>query len=159
MEINKEYKFCATLIAPPVNVLPLSITLREKCAYLQLFWFIFSRIQFDCGTIRTRITPNTGTFYAVLLCEVKFVFVEFMFIQEKIKFSFIQSFIHSLLGFRTYYTYLQLFSSVTEKKLLQEILQKGSTLIQVSAERFVVLLDNLPKRFERFFEQRFPQKQ
>ena len=85
-------------------------------------YFVSLRIQFDCGTIRTRITPNTGTFYAVLLCEVKFIFVEFMFIQEKIKFSFIQSFIHSLLGFRTYYTYLQLFSSVTEKKLLQEIL-------------------------------------
>ena len=63
MEINKEYKFCATLIAPPVNVLPLSITLRKNCAYLKLFWFIFSRIRTEYGKI-LRISP-----YSVRLQE------------------------------------------------------------------------------------------
>ena len=32
--------------------------LREKCPYSELFWSVFPRI-------RTRITPNTNTFYAV----------------------------------------------------------------------------------------------
>ena len=37
-------------------------TLREKCPYLDLFWSVFSHIR---RKIRTRISPNTGTFYAV----------------------------------------------------------------------------------------------
>ena len=48
-------------------------SLREKCPYWKLFWSAFSRIrtvygeisQTECGKIRTRTTPNTGTFYAV----------------------------------------------------------------------------------------------
>ena len=36
-------------------------TLREKCPYLDLFWSVFSCIR---SKIRTRISPNTGTFYA-----------------------------------------------------------------------------------------------
>ena len=61
-------KFCATIL-----------TLHEKCPYSELFWHVFShirteygeiqvslRIQSECGKIRTRITANTDTFYAVL---------------------------------------------------------------------------------------------
>ena len=33
-------------------------TLRKKCPYSELFWS-------ERGKIRTRITPNTDTFYAV----------------------------------------------------------------------------------------------
>ena len=52
--------------------------LREKCPYLELFWSAFSRIrteyeryslslriQFECGKMWIRITPNADTFYAV----------------------------------------------------------------------------------------------
>ena len=35
------------------------------CPYSDLFWFAFSRIQSECGKLRTRITPSTDTFYAV----------------------------------------------------------------------------------------------
>ena len=55
------------------------LTLREKCPYLKLFCSAFSSIwteygeiwsiQSECGKTRTRITPNTDTFYAVLLRE------------------------------------------------------------------------------------------
>ena len=54
-------------------------TLREECLYLGLYWsafcriwtdyreiLLFSCIQFECRKIRTRITPNIDTFYAVL---------------------------------------------------------------------------------------------
>ena len=53
------------------------LSLREKCLYSELFLSAFSRIwteygeiqsiQSECGKIRTRITPNTDTFYAVFL--------------------------------------------------------------------------------------------
>ena len=42
---------------------------REKCPYSELFWSAFSRVQTKYGEIlkiRTRITPNTDSFYAVL---------------------------------------------------------------------------------------------
>ena len=54
-------------------------TLREKCPYLELFWSHFPafglntkrcgvslRIQPECRKMRTRITPNTDTFYPAL---------------------------------------------------------------------------------------------
>ena len=57
-------------------------SLRENCPYLELFWPAFSRVRTEYGEIqylsvfspnagkygkiRTRITPNTDTFYAVL---------------------------------------------------------------------------------------------
>ena len=49
-------------------------TLRKKCLYSELFSFAFSRIwteygkmrRSDCGKMRTRITPNTNTFHAVV---------------------------------------------------------------------------------------------
>ena len=53
--------------------------LFEKCPCLELFWshfpafglntkryFVSLRIQSKCGKMRTRITPNTHTFYAVV---------------------------------------------------------------------------------------------
>ena len=45
------------------------ILLRENCSYSELFWSVFSRIrtaygEILCGKIRTRLTPNTETFYA-----------------------------------------------------------------------------------------------
>ena len=36
------------------------VSLREKCPYSELFWS-------KCGKIRTRITPNTDTFYPVCI--------------------------------------------------------------------------------------------
>ena len=44
-------------------------TLREKCPYSELFWSVFFHIRIEygeCGKIRTRITPNTGSFYTVV---------------------------------------------------------------------------------------------
>ena len=41
---------------------PLS-SLRKKCLYSELFWPVFSHI-------RTRITPNTYTFHAVVLLKL-----------------------------------------------------------------------------------------
>ena len=56
----------------------LKIPLRKKCPYLELFWSYFPafglnteiygvslRIQSKCGKMRTRITPNTETYYTV----------------------------------------------------------------------------------------------
>ena len=40
-------------------------SLRKKCPYSEFFWSVFSRIQSECGKVRTRITPNTDTFHAV----------------------------------------------------------------------------------------------
>ena len=41
-------------------------SLPEKCPYWELVWSAFSRIQSECREMRTRITPNTDTFYAVI---------------------------------------------------------------------------------------------
>ena len=46
-----------------------SLTLRKKCPYSELFWSVFSRIRTENEKIRERITPNTDSFYAVLLIE------------------------------------------------------------------------------------------
>ena len=47
------------------------LTLREKCPYSGFFWsvfyFVFLRIQSKCEKIRTRKTPNTDIFHAVLV--------------------------------------------------------------------------------------------
>ena len=52
------------------------LVLRKKCPYSELFWSAYSRIRTEYGEIlrispysvrmRTRITPNTDTFYAML---------------------------------------------------------------------------------------------
>ena len=44
-------------------------TLREKCPYSELFWSAISRIWTEYGEI-SRITPNTDTFYAIVLEKV-----------------------------------------------------------------------------------------
>ena len=41
-------------------------TLREKCPHLEVFWFVFSRIQSKHGKIRTRKTLNRTTFHIAL---------------------------------------------------------------------------------------------
>ena len=40
-------------------------TLREKCSYSELFWSAFPHIRTEYGKMRTRITPNTDSFYTV----------------------------------------------------------------------------------------------
>ena len=56
-----------------------TVNTREKCMYSELFWSGFSSvrteygeirivslcIRSECGKMRTRITPNMDTFYAV----------------------------------------------------------------------------------------------
>ena len=50
------------------------VSLCVWCSYSKLFWSPFSRdkvslrIQYECEKRRTRITPNTDIFYAVLNC-------------------------------------------------------------------------------------------
>ena len=56
------------------------VTLRKKCSYSELLWSAFCRIfahsdpysvrmRENAGKIRTRITPNTNTFCAVLVID------------------------------------------------------------------------------------------
>ena len=58
-----------------------------KCPYSGLFWSVFSRIRTEYGKIRTRITPNTGTFHAVYWCLKRtqlIVFKHFGFCEERL---------------------------------------------------------------------------
>ena len=41
--------------------------LRIMCPYSELFWSVALCIQSECGKIRTRITPNTDNFQAVIM--------------------------------------------------------------------------------------------
>ena len=55
-------------------------TLPKKCPYSEFFWSVFSRIrskygeiqsiQSEYGKIRTKKTPNTDSFYAVLVTDL-----------------------------------------------------------------------------------------
>ena len=60
-----------------VHVIHSCYSLRKKCLYSKLFWFAFSRIwteygeilcisPYSVGKMRTRLIPNTDTFYAVI---------------------------------------------------------------------------------------------
>ena len=73
------FPLCSLLMKKNISARSLIVALREKCLYLELFWFIFSciwteyeryyvslGIQSKCGKIRTRIIRNMDTFYAVL---------------------------------------------------------------------------------------------
>ena len=64
-----------------------STPLRKKCPGSELIWCVFPafelnterygvslQIQSKCGKIRTRITPNTDTFHAVLIFRFDYVF-------------------------------------------------------------------------------------
>ena len=42
-----------------------NLSLRKKCPYSEFFWSVFSRIQSECGKIRTRKTPNADNIHAV----------------------------------------------------------------------------------------------
>ena len=55
-----------------INILPCAFyifhhtwSLHIKCPYSELLWSIFSHIRTEYVKMRTRITPNTDTFYAV----------------------------------------------------------------------------------------------
>ena len=66
-----------------------------------LLLYISLRIQFKCGKIRTRITPNTDTFYAVRLNHLqnaisKYLLNIFIYVRE---FSNTYDFCLKLLGF------------------------------------------------------------
>ena len=52
------------------------VTLDKKCSYFEFFWFVFSRIQSECGKMRSRKAPNTDTFPAVLISVITVVFTE-----------------------------------------------------------------------------------
>ena len=53
------------IITKKTNKNKLTTSLLEKCPYSELFWSSFS-------SIRTRITPNKDTFYAVLFVRLFF---------------------------------------------------------------------------------------
>ena len=71
----------------------LCISLREKCPYSDFFWSVFSRIrteygeyilrnQSKCGKIRTRKTPNTDTFHAIIYLFIYSLFnVDVIYLQ------------------------------------------------------------------------------
>ena len=49
-------------------VAPLSVVFKLFTAWkVSIFAVILARIQSECGKIRTRITPNTDTFHAVII--------------------------------------------------------------------------------------------
>ena len=79
-------EFSITLSLPILNLL------RKKCPYSELFWsafprirteyerhFVSLRIQWECGKIRNRITPNMRTFnvpkYSAQDCLENFIFL------------------------------------------------------------------------------------
>ena len=53
------------------------ISLYEKCPYSEFFWSVFSRVQSECGKIRTRklrIQHFSYTFQAVFIIDFHLVF-------------------------------------------------------------------------------------
>ena len=67
-EAKAWFKICLFSLSSCQKILNLHLlTLREKCLYLEFFWSVSLRIQSECGKIRTRKTPNTDTFQAVLM--------------------------------------------------------------------------------------------
>ena len=59
-------------------------SLPEKCSYSELFCSAFSHIQSEWREMRTRITPNTDTFYAVILKYLKNASpIGIVFLQER----------------------------------------------------------------------------
>ena len=68
IRIKPKRKFSKVFIQSFVNSTYAVLVLRKKCPYSDLFWSTFSHIrseQSECGKMRSRITPNTNTFYAV----------------------------------------------------------------------------------------------
>ena len=48
-------------------------SLSKTCPYSELLWSVFSRIQSECGKMRTRITPKVDTFHGVVDTELSFI--------------------------------------------------------------------------------------
>ena len=55
-----EFSFCSV----PCSMLPVLLEFVSKNNFKR--YFVFLRIQYECGKIRARITPNTDTFYAIV---------------------------------------------------------------------------------------------
>ena len=84
--VSARYKICREISVSFISLKKavfhtsfIAFTLRKTFPYSELFWSVFSRIrteqerhgvslriQSECDKMRTRITPNTGTFHAVL---------------------------------------------------------------------------------------------
>ena len=60
------------ILQPKFNV---SLTFTEY--KVSVLGVILVRVQSECGKIRTRITPNTDTFYAVIIEAAKSTFTHF----------------------------------------------------------------------------------
>ena len=54
------------LVLQETNLDEFCLILRKKCPYLEFFWSVFSRIWTEYRDL-LRKTPNTDTYYAVLL--------------------------------------------------------------------------------------------
>ena len=59
-------------------------SLREKCPYAEFFWSAFSSIWTECRKIRTRKTPNTDTFHAVIIQRLDHILPRNKYIQERL---------------------------------------------------------------------------
>ena len=60
--------------------------LRKKCRYSELFWSVFFpypvQMRENAGKMRTRITPNTDSFYAVLLNKIWWVLLKNLLLRK-----------------------------------------------------------------------------
>ena len=102
-----------------------SITLRQKCPYSELFWSNFFgfgmnterygvslRIQPECGKMRTRVTPNTDTLRSVFfpsLHVITFMYWTFSFYFFTL---FINNWWHLLIPFVYSVKYVQFCSEI-----------------------------------------------
>ena len=62
MSVQSMLRFCCSVF---LEIQIECTSLREKCPYSEIFWPVFSRIQFQCKKIRTEKTSNMDTFDAV----------------------------------------------------------------------------------------------
>ena len=99
-------------------------TLREKCPDLELFWS-------ECRKIRTRITPNTYTFYAML--DFELVALRAIFWENLTKWKSSGSFAQILLTFGY-------FVQMDKKSYCQCSLKKTLSLPRYGALKFGPIL-------------------
>ena len=62
---NSQTIVTTVILILKIVILKLENPLRKKCPYWELFWSVF--FPKNAGKIMTRITPNTETFYAVII--------------------------------------------------------------------------------------------
>ena len=68
---NPEKPSCIGLILKNCHIGFLKhLPLRKKRPYSELFWSVFFRMRENAGKMRTRITPNTDSFYAVCVLYI-----------------------------------------------------------------------------------------